>query len=239
MLTLISCRQCDTEVLERREDSYVALSPTEKNYYICECSNGHSFPVVMSVEQFSVLFEMGCAAIIDGYYREAVSNFSASLERFYEFYCGVICYKDKISEKETTDTVRRLASNSERELGAYSICYLLENGISPVLLPDSKRKFRNDVIHKGLIPDMDSTKHFGSTVYDLICPVFNNLKKTYIVDIKKFHKNKIAKTLKEFDADEVQTDWDIFPISMDCIFEDFEHALNFVKLKQSDIKKVF
>jgi hypothetical protein len=37
-----------------------------------------------------VLFDIGANAVVDGYYREAITSFSASLERFYEYFLGAL-----------------------------------------------------------------------------------------------------------------------------------------------------
>ena len=47
---------------------------------------GSRYCVFLRKQKFEVLFDLGTRALMDGYAREAVASFSASLERFMEFY---------------------------------------------------------------------------------------------------------------------------------------------------------
>jgi hypothetical protein len=76
------------------------LSDTGKYEVVCDC--GHRSAVVLQNLKFELLFEMGINAIVDGYPREAVSSFSAALERFYEFYWRVALAHLSVSD-ETID----------------------------------------------------------------------------------------------------------------------------------------
>ncbi|WP_238149350.1 hypothetical protein [Arsenophonus endosymbiont of Aleurodicus floccissimus] len=59
--------------------------------YEITCQNGHSSITFLQQQKFEILFDIGACAIIDGYYREAVSSFTSALERFYEFFIKVVC----------------------------------------------------------------------------------------------------------------------------------------------------
>jgi hypothetical protein len=48
--------------------------------------------------KFEVLFDLAANAIVDGYYREAIASFAASLERFFEFFVHVACLKQGVEE---------------------------------------------------------------------------------------------------------------------------------------------
>lgn len=65
---------------------FTAVEVRDENHYALTCPKGHRNVVVLQQQKFEVLFEIGAHAIEDGYYREAVSSFTASLERFYEFF---------------------------------------------------------------------------------------------------------------------------------------------------------
>ncbi len=46
--------------------------------------------------RFEVLTETAMQAIVDGYYREAVASFAASLERIFQFYVEVVTHSKGI-----------------------------------------------------------------------------------------------------------------------------------------------
>ncbi len=52
----------------------------EDGIYEGVCPNGHSFRVLTQTLPHEMLFEIALNAIIDIYYREAVSSFAASVE---------------------------------------------------------------------------------------------------------------------------------------------------------------
>ncbi|MCK4830988.1 hypothetical protein KA005_85550, partial [bacterium] len=99
-------------------------------YEIC-CSRGHKSVTVLQQQKFEVLFDIGANAIIDGYYREAISSFTSSLERFYEFCIKVFCEKRKISEDVYTNTWKQMSNQSERQLGAFLFLWANEFGETP------------------------------------------------------------------------------------------------------------
>ena len=67
--------------------------------------------------KYSILFDFGLVAIMDGYYREAVSSIAASLERLYEFFIRVVCTKHDIPFKYVEENWAHVAKQSERQLG--------------------------------------------------------------------------------------------------------------------------
>jgi hypothetical protein len=65
----------------------VAVVPiADEVTYEVECSRGHRSFILLQQQRFEVLLQIGAYAIVDGCAREAVSSFTASLERFYEFF---------------------------------------------------------------------------------------------------------------------------------------------------------
>jgi hypothetical protein len=67
--------------------------------YIVECPESGKREVLRSLDfRFEILFEVGSYALLDGYYREAVSSFAAALERFYEFFVEVIARSNGVEK---------------------------------------------------------------------------------------------------------------------------------------------
>ena len=145
--------------------------------YEVSCPEGHKTYTLLQQLLFEVLFDIGAYAITDGYYREAISSFTASLERFYEFYIEVISLKHGVDDESYGTSWRHVSKQSERQLGAYIFLYTLENKASPKLLSNRDIEFRNNVIHKGQIPSRGETLEYGNTILNLINPVLYALKK--------------------------------------------------------------
>lgn len=127
-------------------------------------------------QKHEILFEVATHAIVDGYYREAISSFAASLERYFEFFINVISIH--LPSKEFTIAWKHVASQSERQLGGYIFLYLNTYGASPQILPQVLTKLRNDVIHRGHIPGRAEAIRFGEAVADIINKGCNLLHRT-------------------------------------------------------------
>jgi hypothetical protein len=108
---------------------------------------------VLQQQRFELLFDMGACALLDGYHREAVSSFTSSLERFYEFFIRASFLQIGHTLDEVEAVWKPIAKHSERQLGAYVAIYMRECGAAPALLSSKNIEFRNNVIHRGKIPD--------------------------------------------------------------------------------------
>lgn len=148
-------------------DLFQEVEVQEGNLYELVCRNGHQSSVIVQTPKFEMLFEIGAAAILDGYYREAISSFAASLERLYEFFVTVALIQREIPD-ETIASLWKQANLSERQLGAFIVMYTLETGQAPPLLSGERTKFRNKVIHQGRIPTRAEAISFGQDVLQLI-----------------------------------------------------------------------
>jgi hypothetical protein len=78
---------------------------------------------------------------------------TSSMERYFEFFIKVIL-RDSGKEFESIHkTWKTIASQSERQLGAYIMLYCQTFDDEPILLNQNKEiPFRNSVVHKGYIP---------------------------------------------------------------------------------------
>ena len=174
MKLFVPCMQCLQES-KQLPDKSAFVDIRNDGLYEFTCAKGHKSVTALQQHKFEILFEIGAHAILDGYYREAVSSFSASLERFYEYYIEIICLSQDIDEEEIQKAWRQISNQSERQLGAFIWAYLIETGHPPALLSDNWRNFRNKVIHKGLIPEKIKAIQYGQTVLDLILPLLKVL----------------------------------------------------------------
>lgn len=188
----MTCMQCLSEK-GRPSEEFSFVEFRDDGRYDFTCINGHQTTTILQQQKFEILFDIGAYAILDGYYREAVSSFTSSLERFYEFYIKVLSIERKIDEKIFMTSWKMVAKQSERQFGAFIFLYTLEHGKSPILLSTANVEFRNDVIHKGLIPTKAEALSYGNDVLNVIRPVLKNLKENYKDSIGKAvfqHLNK-------------------------------------------------
>lgn len=129
--------------------------------------------------RFEILAEAAMQAIVDGYYRDAISSFSASLERVYEFYVRVVTHHTGMDGAIIEDTWKFVKSQSERQLGMYVGLYLLENKAVPPVLPRKYVELRNRVIRQGYVPTEDDAIEFAQAVVNIVQPLLNGLMRRY------------------------------------------------------------
>jgi hypothetical protein len=175
MIVRLFCPKCAYAVSKKlvdyaEIDVYSPVSRlSDSGKYQVVCDHGHTSTVVLKNLKFELLFEMGINAIVDGYGREAVSSFSAALERFYEFYWRVALAHLAIPEETIASAWKVLSRQSERQLGAYvSASLALAKELPRLLNPNKEVEFRNNVIHKGYVPTDEEATEFGDAVMALI-----------------------------------------------------------------------
>jgi hypothetical protein len=157
----------------------------EDGLYTGKCPQGHDLLLATQTLRHEMLFEIALNAIADGYYREAVSSFAASVERFYEFAIRVFCSSRAIEQSAFEEAWRKVASQSERQLGAYVFLHLLEFGAPPPLLSNRMTELRNDVVHRGSLPERTGALTFGGAVYEVIQQGVRRLRETHLEHVNK------------------------------------------------------
>lgn len=180
----IACSQCMIEdVASARPIATVEFR--DDGRYEIACDKGHKSVTILQQQKFELLFDIGAYAILDGYYREAVSSFSSSLERFYEFFIKAVLLNNGISEETVRETWKQVSKQSERQLGAFVIMHASEFGQPPILMSNNKVEFRNDVIHRGKIPARQEAVDYGQSVLDVLQPTLKQLKEKCTEGIQK------------------------------------------------------
>jgi hypothetical protein len=172
MKVFLSCMQC------QRERGIPSMEPFVADYYddgitYITCSEGHETAYLMQTAKFEILLESGATALLEGFTMEACASFSASLERFYEYALNVMCLARGISEGFFNKMFKAMATQSERQLGAFMVLYAMEFG--KVYDPVEIAKQRNRVIHQGKIPTPAEAHVFGSQVYSIISDIYPKL----------------------------------------------------------------
>lgn len=169
------CMKCAADGIS--DNSVISYSQiNDENIYQFTCQNGHKNVVIHQVEKFEMLFESAANAIMDGYFREAVSSIAASLERLYEFAIRVILAEKGMPFEQVENAWKHISRQSERQLGAFIFQYLDKFKTIPPLLPSKQVEFRNEVIHKGYFPNYDETIAFGEKTLELMFEIVLKLK---------------------------------------------------------------
>jgi len=151
------------------------------------CNNNHKTVTIIQQPKFEILFEIGACALVDGYFREAVSSFAASLERFYEFAIRFVLHELKVDTESVGQSWKKISKQSERQLGAFIFVWLTHYKVVPKTLNENKGvRFRNDVIHNGKIPTQQECIEFGNSV---IATIVDNVKYMYKDDPDGYRYN--------------------------------------------------
>jgi hypothetical protein len=179
--------------------NFLEAELNDQGIYELVCSKGHKSLTFVQEQHFEVLFDMGGLALIDGYNREAVSSFAASLERFYEFCIRVISYSEDIEDEEIEATWKHIKNQSERQIGAFYFLYLTKFKKPPKAISNYKINgvdlvgFRNKVIHKGYIPKQQDALQYGEHLYNYMVDILLELRLECEDEIFKMvtHKQRI------------------------------------------------
>ena len=169
------CPDCAMNPVNIGRNMFTSVEVRDENQYALTCHKGHQNVVILQQQKFEILFELGAHAIEDGYYREAVSSFTASLERFYEFFLRAAAIQNNVDSAVFQESWRHLKNQSERQLGAYVATYTGIMRKAPTLLDSNRVRFRNNVTHKGYIQTRAEAVDYGQAVLDVLRPAMREM----------------------------------------------------------------
>jgi hypothetical protein len=170
----------------------------EDGIYTGRCPKNHDVVVATQTLRHEMLFEIALNAIVDRYYREAVSSFAASVERYFEFAIRVIARQKDIQPPVFDKAWRIVSQQSERQLGAYVFLYLATFGEVPrTFNPEKEARFRNSVIHQGMLPSKTETLKFGEASYEIIQTGIHKLRDACIDDVNKELVEQMTKKVEK------------------------------------------
>lgn len=181
---LIPCMKCFQEFGKPSEE-YSQTEFRDDGLYQLVCSYGHVTTTVLQEQKFEILFEIGVNALLDGYYREAISSFTSCLERFYEFALQVLLEEADESGNLYSDCWSKVKAQSERQLGAFVFLWASKFNETPDVLSEKYAKFRNQVIHKGRIPTREEAINYGNSILSCLIPKIEKLKENFPNDVQK------------------------------------------------------
>lgn len=139
------------------------------------CDRGHQTFTVINNPRYELLAEYAVVAMADGYYREAVASFASAYERLLEDFVRLSCRVRSISTDQFDAAWKPMGRLSERQMGAFSLCWLIEAGESFKHLPAKTVELRNAVIHRGKIPHRSEAIGYGQAVIDHSRPIIEKL----------------------------------------------------------------
>jgi len=167
------------------------------------CPNGHRTLISIQAHRFDALISVATDALIDECHMEAVSSFNSALERFYEFYLEYRALCSGLPVADYAKVWKLLSNQSERQLGAFILEFLLHKKHAPDLIHEKKLRpgitcvqFRNNVIHKGYYPTYDEALSFGQHVLDFIVPILEAMKQERPDIVVQMIRNQVADTEK-------------------------------------------
>jgi len=176
------CMQCQVDN-GRPNFAAFTLSPIPDDGVVeTGCDAGHKTFIAIQQDRFELLSLHAVAAIADGYHREGVVSFAASLERLYEYYVRAVMMVRGVRSPAIANFWRQ-ANLSERQFGAFCLAHLLETEQPPTVLDATRIKFRNDVVHNGKFPTKEEAIAFGQAAADVADPLLAHLRSARFHDV--------------------------------------------------------
>lgn len=174
----LSCPECQKAQFHAGASpkSVVEVSVDIQNdgLYSITCDKNHHTLISLQNPKFEILFEIASFALLDGYYREAVTGFAITIEKLHEFCLQLLCNASQVPLEEAEKAWKYIAKQSERQFGAFIFSLLLSTKENIDNVYDKKMKscklelsaFRNKVVHQGYIPTYAETVEFADIVLE-------------------------------------------------------------------------
>ena len=142
------------------------------------CPAGHECMTVLQQPRYEILFDMACLALSDGYAREAVASFTASLERFYETAIRVMCAHSGATGAVFETPWKQVAKQSQAQMGAFLLLFAAVTREELPAWSNALTNTRNEVVHNGRFPTTAAAINYGEACYKRIHGIAATLKLT-------------------------------------------------------------
>lgn len=236
MRTNIVCQECS-----KANNNFAVFyvdTIREDGVYIGKCPKGHVNAVATQTLRHEMLFDIALNAIHDHYHREAVSSFAASVERYCEFAIRVLAKHRGIAPDVFGKAWNQIAVQSERQLGGYVMLYTLSFGETPAYYEPSMVKLRNDVIHKGVLPNLADTVKFGGASYQIIQKGIQKLRANCLESVNQQMTENLQNNITKFKGEWPKTT-QVTPTALNVIedisagYRPFQQILQAYKISSS------
>jgi hypothetical protein len=148
-------------------NKFASILYREDNCYQFTCPKGHMNEYSLQNQKYEQLADVGLNAIFDDYYRESVSAFTSSMERFHEFSLRAIMLRAS-KQGDLLKSCWKEVKTTERQLGAFVFLWGYFFGECPKVTSDKDAKFRNNVIHNGYFPTRDEALAYGNIIVTIL-----------------------------------------------------------------------
>ena len=164
-----TCQECSFGPLSDNNLKIGIVTIDKKGLCYFKCDKGHINLFQMQAFPFELLFESGLCAIKEGFYMESILSLTASLENFYEFFINISLRINLLPNEVVNSVLKSMALQSERRLGAFICLYSFIYKRYPSCILNRKNvEFRNDVVHKGYLPNESEALNYAKEVYNAI-----------------------------------------------------------------------
>lgn len=182
MKTIAACVVCFEE--KAASGTQATFSPLageldDCGYIHVRCEKGHQSIIIYDARRYEVLIRSAAKAFVDGYTNEVVAVMSTALERAYEFYIRVACRAKGIPKEAVDKAWKGVASQSERQFGAFQFLYLIDHE-QAFALDSFITETRNNVIHKGRIVREDTAANFADKVFARIRSIEGSIQSKFL-----------------------------------------------------------
>jgi hypothetical protein len=167
--------------------SFYKVDLRNDDNYRLTCEQGHVTTTRLINSRCEILFQMGIAALADGYFRDAVVSGTAAMERFFEFFVQTAWIHLKVTKEDRETAWKTMSKQSERQLGAFIGAYVTLFKKPPTLLPNKDSQFRNEVVHKGYIPSKQEAIAYLDTLLGILNPIILEMRSLMPVAADQWH----------------------------------------------------
>lgn len=139
------------------------------------CKHGHNNRLIIGFELYELLFQQATYCLMDGYYRETITTYNVSLERFFEYSTEAMLLS--VAKEIDIDKLWKNVKNQyERQLEAYYYMYASQFHELPQFLEPRKVELRNEVVHKGKLAGEAEAKAkaFGEYCFNYVRSTYKN-----------------------------------------------------------------
>lgn len=137
--------------------------------------DGHTTTTVLQNPKFSVLMEFSIEAYCDQYYREALLSCASSLDSYLDYHIEILVRAKGCDHENALAMMKLAAKQAERRLGMFFAVEVSIRGCRPEYISQRMIELRNDVVHKGYIPEQKQVLCYLQGVVDFITPRYRAL----------------------------------------------------------------
>ena len=212
---------------------FTLMDPRDDGMYEFTCPQNHKNTVALQEQKFEIFYDAGLFAIVDEYYRDAVVSFAASVERFHEFAIRVMMEEASGEEQLYQECWKKVANQSERQLGAFIFLWAQRFKARPALLKEEPDiKFRNAVVHKGKFANQIESIEFAKAVLDVLQQNVAVLLEHALESVRKVVQRDLAKLRRAGAGETIATMSMATLVSLNCKWDPpmtFDRYLSYVR----------